>query len=62
LFKNLLSSVESLELWSEISMVIFFVVFVTVIVYTFRLNKSDMDYMSQLPLSENENINYKESH
>lgn len=61
LFKELLSSVENFELWSIISMNIFIIVFIGIVVYTFKLKKFYVDYMAQLPLSENENINLKES-
>lgn len=60
MFKELLSHVENFGIWSIISMIIFMIVFIAVVVYTFRLNKSFVEYMAQMPLTENEN-NFKEN-
>ncbi len=61
MFRNLLSSVDSFGVWSIISMILFFLVFIGIIVYTFKLSQSHVDYMSQLPLTENENLNFEEN-
>ena len=58
LFKNLLGSIDALGLWSIISMSIFFVVFIGIIIYTYKLNKNQIEYMARIPLSENENLRF----
>ncbi|ROL61245.1 hypothetical protein D9V86_06780 [Bacteroidetes/Chlorobi group bacterium ChocPot_Mid] len=60
MFKELLSPVENFGLWSIISMIIFFIVFIAIVVYTFKLSKSHVEYMAKMPLTENEN-NFKEN-
>lgn len=55
MFKNLLSSIEFLEIWSIITMLIFFLSFVFVVIYTIKTDKSHTDYMSNLPLNDKNN-------
>lgn len=55
MFKNLLDSYEFLEVWSIITMLIFFISFVFIVIYTIKTDKSHTDYMSSLPLNDNNN-------
>jgi|GEM_PF-6348673 len=50
-----------MDTWSIVSMLMFFFAFIGIVVYTFKLNKKHVDYMANIPLKENENINMKES-
>jgi len=54
MFKYLLSSVEYFDLWSIITLIIFFVAFILLIVYTFKFDKSFIEHMSNLPLNDSE--------
>ena len=55
MFKNLLDSYEFLVVWSIITMLIFFISFVFIVIYTIKTDKSHTDYMSSLPLNDNNN-------
>lgn len=46
--------------WAGIlSMLIFFIVFVVAIILTILKKKDDVDYMANLPLDEDENLDHK---
>lgn len=52
MFKNLLSSVEFMEIWSIITMIIFFLSFIYIIFYAIKMDKKHENYMSSLPIDE----------
>jgi len=56
--KHNLSSIDGVEIYPIISLLLFFIVFVTMIVFVFKLPKKSIDEVSQLPLDED--INNKE--
>ena len=53
MYKEILDSVEGLDTWSIISMILFFCAFLGVIYYTLKMDKKDEKYMSSLPLNDN---------
>lgn len=52
--KHNLSSIDGVEIYPIISLLLFFIVFITMIVFVFKLPKNSIDEVSQLPL-ENDN-------
>ena len=54
-----LESIDGVEIYPIISLLLFFIVFVTMIVFVFKLPKKSIDEVSQLPL-ELDNDNNKE--
>jgi len=58
MFKQVLESVSGFQIWSVISLLLFFGSFIFATIYTFKFDKSLTDYLSRLPLDEeNQNIN-----
>ena len=57
--KHNLESIDGVEIYPIISLLLFFIVFVTMIVFVFKLPKSSIEEVSQLPLDNN--INSKET-
>jgi len=57
--KHNLEGIDGVEIYPIISLLLFFIVFITMIVFVFKLPKSSIDEVSQLPLDNN--INSKET-
>lgn len=57
-FINYLTSIAGVEIFPLISLLIFFLFFVTLTIYLFRADKSHIAYMAELPV-ENEKQNPK---
>jgi cytochrome c oxidase cbb3-type subunit 4 len=55
MYKNVLQSIENIEIWPLISFVIFFVFFVCLLLWTFTTDKKFIDKMKGLPIEENNN-------
>ena len=55
MFKDILKSVNGYDNWSIISMLIFLLFFVGLIIYVWKLDKNFSNYMSSLPLENEEN-------
>ena len=59
--KHNLVGIDGVEIFPIISLVIFVLVFVTVIVYVMRMKKTDIDNLSSIPFEDdvvnNESIN-----
>lgn len=53
--KHNLATIEGVEIYPIISLLIFFAVFVTMLVIVMRFPKSEIDSVSQMPL-DNDNI------
>jgi len=51
LFSNYLKAIEGIATYPIISLVIFFLLFLGVTWYVFRMKKEDVDEMSRLPLN-----------
>lgn len=52
MFKYLLESVNGLQIWSIISLFLFLGSFILASIYTLKFDKSLTDYLSYLPLDE----------
>jgi cytochrome c oxidase cbb3-type subunit 4 len=54
--KHNLEGIDGVEIYPIISLLLFFLVFITMIVFVFKLPKKSIDEISQLPLDEETNI------
>jgi len=54
--KHNLAGIDGVEIYPIISLLLFFTVFVTMIIFVFKLPKASIDEVSQLPLDEEINI------
>jgi len=55
--KHHFDTMEGVEIYPIISLVLFFTVFVTMLIYVLRMPKKSIEEVSNLPLEEQENIN-----
>ncbi|WP_299526781.1 CcoQ/FixQ family Cbb3-type cytochrome c oxidase assembly chaperone [uncultured Lutibacter sp.] len=53
--KHNLSGIDGVEIYPIISLLLFFVVFITMIIFVIKLPKSKIDIVSQLPLDNDNN-------
>ena len=53
--KHKLSGIDGVEIYPIISLLLFFIVFVTMLVFVIKLPKSDIEEISQLPLDTDNN-------
>jgi len=53
--KHNLSSIDGVEIYPIISLLLFFIVFVTMLFFVIKLPKSKIDAISQLPLDTDNN-------
>ena len=61
MYKNVLQSINDIEIWPTISLVLFFIVFVGMLIYVSKISKQYIDEMKNLPLDEgNESLNTRE--
>lgn len=58
--KNVLESISGIEIYPLISLLIFFVFFVITIIWLFKVDKSYLEKMSNLPLEETD-YNYNDN-
>jgi cbb3-type cytochrome oxidase subunit 3 len=54
--KHNLEGIDGVEIYPIISLLLFFLVFITMIVFVFKLPKKSIDEVSQLPLDNDNNI------
>lgn len=54
--KHNLAGIDGVEIYPIISLLLFFLVFVTMVVFVFKLPKRSIDEVSQLPLDDDTNI------
>ena len=54
--KHNLEGIDGVEIYPIISLLLFFLVFITMIVFVFKLPKKRIDEVSQLPLDNETNI------
>ena len=52
MYKNVLQSIENIQIWPVISFVIFFVFFLCLLLWVFTADKKFIDKMKSLPLDE----------
>jgi len=57
MIRNLLQSIEGVEIYPLISLLVFVVFFVVILVWMFRIDKNYIKEMEQLPLDSNNNRN-----
>jgi len=62
MYRNVLQSIQDIQIWPEISLILFFIVFVGVLIYVFRLKKPFIEEAKNLPFKEGgESLNSQES-
>jgi hypothetical protein len=57
MIRNLLQSIEGVEIYPLISLMVFLIFFVAVLVWMLRIDKNYIKEMEQLPLESNSNRN-----
>jgi len=55
MFKEVLQSIEGVEIYTIISMIIFILFFIGMIIWLFKVDKKYIKEMSELPLDNNNN-------
>lgn len=58
MYKNVLVSIDGINIFPIISLILFFVFFVGLVVWVTRINKNYVKEMESLPLDQEENPNY----
>ena len=62
MYKDVLQSIHDIEIWPIISLVLFFIVFIGMLIYVFKIKKQYIDEVKNLPLDEgDESLNAHES-
>jgi cbb3-type cytochrome oxidase subunit 3 len=61
MFKDVLQSIEGIEFFAIIGMIIFILFFIGITIWLFKVDKKYIKKMSELPLNEesNENKNFR---
>lgn len=59
MYKNVLQSIQNIEIWPVISFVIFFVFFLCLIWWVFTVDKSFISRMKELPMEDDTLANNK---
>lgn len=54
MFKQYFEQVENVAIWPIISLTIFFVFFIGLVIYVFKINKKYIKHMEKLPLIEDQ--------
>lgn len=54
MYKNVLQSIENIQVWPVISFVIFFLFFLCLLWWVFTADKKYIDSMSSLPVEDND--------
>lgn len=52
MYKNILQTIQDVEIWPIISLVIFFVFFIGILILVFRTDRSFIKRMEHLPLED----------
>jgi cytochrome c oxidase cbb3-type subunit 4 len=55
MYKNVLQSIENIEIWPVISFVIFFVFFLCLLLWVFTTDKKFIDKMKNMPIDADDN-------
>ena len=55
MFKSILDGVESMQILANLSLVLFFIVFIVIIIWTLGLDKKFINYMKNLPFNDDLN-------
>lgn len=59
MFKYYFEQVHNVEVWPIISLIIFFVFFVGLIVYVWRMRKDYIEYMEEIPLVDDNSSEFQ---
>ena len=54
MYKNILQSIENVEIWPIISLIMFFILFVGVLIYVLKTDNEFIRKMKELPFDEND--------
>jgi cytochrome c oxidase cbb3-type subunit IV len=54
MYKNVLQSIDNIEIWPVISFVIFFLFFLCLLLWVFTTDKKFIDKMEKLPIEPND--------
>ncbi len=57
MFKYYFEQVHNVEVWPIISLVIFFVFFVGLLIYVWKINKTHVAHMEAMPLTDDQSEN-----
>jgi cbb3-type cytochrome oxidase subunit 3 len=57
MIRNVLESIDGVDIYPIISLTIFFTLFTAALVYAFRANKDSIKALSELPLKDSEEDN-----
>jgi hypothetical protein len=52
MYKNILQTIENIEIWPIISLIIFFIFFLGVLIYIIRVDKNYIKRMKEMPLDD----------
>ena len=55
MFKEVLQSIEGIEFYTIVSMIILILLFIGIVIWLFKVDKKYIKHMSELPLNENNN-------
>ncbi len=55
MYKEILQSIEGVEIYPIISLIVFVIFFITIAIRLFRMDKNFINKMKQLPLNNEEN-------
>lgn len=59
MFKYYFEQVHNVEVWPIISLIIFFVFFIGLIVYVWRMRKDYIEYMEEIPLADDNSSEFQ---
>ena len=52
MYKNILQTIENIEIWPVISLLIFFIFFLGVLIYVLKADKNYIKMMGELPMND----------
>ena len=55
MFKEVLQSIEGIEFYTIVSMIILILFFIGIVIWLFKVDKKYIKHMSELPLNEDNN-------
>ena len=56
MYKNVLQSIDNIQIWPVISFVIFFVFFLCLLLWVFTTDKKFIDKMKAMPIDEKDSL------
>ncbi len=55
MYKNVLQTIENIEIWPVISLIIFFIFFLAILIYVLKVDKNYIKMMKEMPLNDGTN-------